>query len=85
MTNADYLVTGALFSLTSGLEIQVDLYPLVPDEEILHFSVRSQTPDTLIADVEQLSRDIAQKAFGDPAAMRLKKKRKVLMKAIKAL
>jgi hypothetical protein len=62
---ADYLVTGELFSLTSGLEIQVDLYPLVPDEEILHFSVRSQKPDTLIADVEQLSQDIAQKAFGD--------------------
>ncbi len=66
---ADYLVTGELFSLTGGLEIQVDLYPLVPNEEILHFSVRSQKPDTLIADVEQLSRDIAQKAFGDQPKM----------------
>ena len=62
--NADYLVTGSLFSLTSGLEIQVDLYPLVANEEILHFSVRSKTTDTLIKDVEQLSQDIAQTAFG---------------------
>lgn len=62
--HADYLVTGALFSLTSGLEIQVDLYPLVPEKEVLHFSVLSQKTDTLIADVEQLSQDIAETAFG---------------------
>ncbi|MGB3209664.1 MAG: VCBS repeat-containing protein [Desulforhopalus sp.] len=62
--NADYLVTGALFALTGGLEVQVDLYPLIPEQEILHFSVLSKTQDTLIADVEQLSRDIAQTAFG---------------------
>lgn len=62
---ADYLVTGALFSLTSGLETQVDLYPFDPEKEVLHFSVISPTADTLFADVEQLSRDIAQTAFGD--------------------
>jgi|GEM_PF-870076 len=61
----DYLVTGALFSLTSGLEIQVDLYPLVSGGKVLQFSVRSQKTDTLIADVEQLSAEIAQKVFGE--------------------
>ena len=66
---ADYLVTGALFSLTSGLEVQVELYPLIPDKEILHFSVRSKTPDTLIADVDRLSQDIAQTAFGYSSAL----------------
>jgi hypothetical protein len=65
---ADYLVTGEIFSLTSGLEIQVDIYPLVPDREILHFSVHSKTPDTLIADVDRLSGDIAQTAFGEKPA-----------------
>ena len=65
---ADYLVTGALFSLTGGLEIQVDLFPLAPEKEILHFSVLSKTPNTLIADVEQLSQNIAQTAFGDKSA-----------------
>lgn len=67
--NADYLVTGALFSLTSGLEVQVDLYPLVVNEEILYFSVRSKTTDSLIADVEQLTQDIAQTAFGYRSAV----------------
>lgn len=62
---ADYLVTGELFSLTTGLEIQVDVYPLVQDKEVLHFSALSKTPDTLIADVEQLSLEIAQTAFGE--------------------
>lgn len=60
----DYLVTGALFSLTDGLEIQVDLYPLVPEKESLHFSIFSQMTDNLIGDVEKLAREIAQKAFG---------------------
>jgi hypothetical protein len=61
---ADYLLTGEIFSLTRGLEILVDLYPLVPEKEALHFSVVANTPDTLIADVEQLAGDIAQTAFG---------------------
>jgi hypothetical protein len=65
---ADYLVTGEIFSLTSGLKIQVDMYPLVSDREVLHFSVHSKTPDTLIADVEQLSQDIGQTAFGEKPA-----------------
>jgi hypothetical protein len=61
---ADYLLTGELFALTGGLEILVDLHPLVPEKEVLHFSVLGKTPDTLIADVEQLAQDIAQTAFG---------------------
>lgn len=68
---ADYLVTGTLFSLTSGLEIQVDLYPLADDNEILHFSVISTNPDTLIADVEKLSGEIAQTAFGVETVLQL--------------
>jgi hypothetical protein len=63
--NADYLVTGEIFALTSGLETQVDLYPLIPEKQVLHFSAHSTTPDTLIADVEQLAREIAQAAFGE--------------------
>lgn len=76
-TNADYLVTGTLFALTSGLEVQVELYPLVPDEEILPFSVRSSMPDTLIDDLERLSQQIAVTAFGYPAAPAAKENRVV--------
>ncbi len=61
---ADYLLTGELFALTSGLEILVDLYPLLPEKEVQHFSIIVKTTDTLIADVEQLARDIAETAFG---------------------
>ncbi len=62
---ADYLITGELFALTSGLEIQVELYPLVPDKKVLQFTVLSQTPDSLIAKVDELSQDIAQTALGE--------------------
>ena len=65
----DYLVSGALFSLTNGLEIQVDLYPLIADKEILHFSVFSQMTDNLIGDVEKLAQEIAEKAFGDQSQL----------------
>jgi len=75
--NADYLVTGALFALTSGLEIQVELYPLVPKEEILNFSVRSPTPDTLIADIDKLSEEISQTAFGYRAVVQGKEAKTV--------
>ncbi len=61
---ADYLLTGELFALTSGLEVLVDLYPLVPEKEVMHFSLLAKTSDTLIADVEQLAGDIAETAFG---------------------
>ncbi|MGW8194410.1 MAG: hypothetical protein ACWGOX_09115, partial [Desulforhopalus sp.] len=62
----DYLVTGSLFALTGGLNTQVVLYPLVPDKEILRFSIISESTDTLIADIDNLSADIAHKAFGYP-------------------
>lgn len=61
---ADYLVGGALYGLKSGLNIQVVLYPFAPDREILRFSIITNTPDTLIADVEQLAGEIAQAAMG---------------------
>lgn len=61
---ADYLVSGSLFSLVSGLNIQVVMYPLAPEKEILRFSIVSKTAESLIADVEKLSREIAQDAFG---------------------
>jgi hypothetical protein len=60
----DYLVTGSLFAITSGLNTQVVLYPLSPDNEELRFSMLSNTADSLISDVEHLSQEIALTAFG---------------------
>lgn len=66
-TRVDYLVSGSLFSLVSGLNIQVAVYPLVAEKEVLRFSIVSKTNESLIADVEKLSRQIAEDAFGYPA------------------
>lgn len=66
--SADYLVTGTLFALTGGLEVQVELYPLVADAEILPFSIRSPRPESLIGDMERLAQQIAVTAFGYSAA-----------------
>lgn len=65
---ADFLVDGALYGLKSGLNVQVVLYPIAADKEILRFSIITNTPDTLIADVEQLAGEIVQAAIGKKAA-----------------
>ncbi len=62
--NADYLVTGALFSLTTGVNLQVVMYPLSPDKETLNFSVLSSHIEKLLPGVEKLAEDIAAQAFG---------------------
>ncbi len=71
---ADYLVTGSLYGLKSGLNIQVVLYPFTADKEILHFEAIVKNPEDMIVDVEKLSSDIAQSAFGykavDPATVK---------------
>lgn len=64
---ADFLVEGTLYGLKSGLNFQVVLYPLVPEKEILRFSIVTNTPETLITDIEQLAGEIAQAAIGGKA------------------
>ena len=68
---ADYLVTGSLYGLKTGMNIQVVLYPFTADKEILHFEAIVKNPEDMIIDVEKLSVEIAQSAFGykavDPA------------------
>ena len=61
---ADYLLTGTLFALTKGLNIQIAFYPLSREGEVLHFSTVAESDDLIIAQVEQLSKDIAVKVFG---------------------
>lgn len=61
---ADYIVTGELFSLTGGLNIQVALYPVKTTGEVLRFSVIVKKLDTLITDVHTLAEEIATSAFG---------------------
>lgn len=60
---ADYLVTGSLYGLKSGMNIQIVLYPFAADKEILHFEVLVKNPENIIVDVDKLSSEIAQSAF----------------------
>lgn len=62
--NADYLLSGALYGLSSGLNIQVTLLPLSEKGELLKFSVVSDATTSLLADVEKLTAQIAKEAFG---------------------
>ena len=61
---ADYLVSGSLYGLKAGMNIQVVLYPFAPDKEILHFEAIVKNPENMINDVEKLSAEIAQTVFG---------------------
>lgn len=66
-TFAEYLVTGSLYALKSGLSIQVVLYPFAADKEPLRFEVIAKNPENVISDIEKLVEEIAQSAFGAKA------------------
>lgn len=63
-TEADYLVTGSLYGLKSGMNIQVVLYPFAADKEVLRFESLVKQQEHVIDDVEKLAAEIAQSAFG---------------------
>jgi len=64
MPAADYLVTGSLYGLKTGMNIQVVLYPFTADKEILHFEAMVKNPENMMIEVEKLSAEIARSAFG---------------------
>lgn len=56
---ADYLVTGGLYGLKSGLSIQVTVYPLAVEEEVLRFERLVKNQDNLLPELERLAGEIA--------------------------
>ena len=66
-TEADYLVTGSLYGLKSGINIQVVLYPFAAGKEVLRFESLVKQQENVIADVEKLATEIAQTAFSGGA------------------
>ncbi|MBU1567075.1 MAG: VCBS repeat-containing protein [Proteobacteria bacterium] len=74
-TVADYLVSGSLYGLKTGLSIQVVLYPFAADKETLRFEALVKNSENMITDVDKLSLEIAQSVFGyktvdDPVALK---------------
>ena len=68
--SVDFLVTGSLYALKTGLSIQIVLYPFAADKEPLRFEAIVKNPESMILDVEQLSDAIAQSAFGYKSAVK---------------
>lgn len=65
ITAIDYFISGALFSLNSGLNIQISITPTDQGQESYDFSIVADPSISLIEDMEKLSSDIAQKVFGE--------------------
>lgn len=61
---ADYLVTGALFAVAKGLNVQIVFYPLSPTKKIVRFSVIAENDTMIFSRVDELTEDIAAKVFG---------------------
>ena len=62
-TAADYLVSGALFALSGGLNIQVSLYPLAVEKQVLQFSILSESPSALLDDVQGLAAEMVAAVY----------------------
>jgi curli biogenesis system outer membrane secretion channel CsgG len=62
---ADYLVTGSLYGLKTGLNIQVVLYPFTAGKETLRFQADVKNQENLMNDVERLAGEIVQSTLGN--------------------
>ena len=66
--DADYLVTGAIYALAKGVNVQVTMYPFDTTKEVLSFSRISEKQDNIISDCDALISEIVQKMFGKRSA-----------------
>lgn len=63
-TDADYLVTGGIYALASGINVQVTMYPFDSEQKVLNFSHLSENPENILAGNEVLIDDILKELFG---------------------
>ena len=64
---ADYLVTGSIYALASGINIQVAMYPFDPTLKVLNFSKISKQASDIISDNDALVETILKELLGDDA------------------
>lgn len=67
----DYILAGAMFETTAGLNVQMTLFPLDEELEVLNFTSLSPSENEVIADIEALSAEISNKGFGLESAAQL--------------
>lgn len=65
IADADYVVSGSLFALATGLDVQVSMYPTDPKESVMNFSHLAKTSADIIAGCDQLIATILQGVLGE--------------------
>lgn len=65
MEEADYLVTGGIYALANGINVQVALYPFDPSQKVLNFSKISEQATDIISDNDALISIILKELLGD--------------------
>ncbi|MFT5727313.1 MAG: TolB-like protein [Desulforhopalus sp.] len=63
---ADYLVTGGIYALANGINVQVTMYPFDSSQKVLNFSKISEQATDIIAGNDILIATILQELIGDP-------------------
>lgn len=65
---ADYLVSGGVYALADGINVQVTMYPFDSSQNVLNFSRISEKSSDIIGDNEELLATILKELFGDAVA-----------------
>lgn len=65
MGEADYLVTGGIYALANGINVQVTMYPFDSSQKVLNFSKISEEATDVIAGNDVLITTILQELIGD--------------------
>jgi TolB-like protein len=61
--DVDFLLSGNLFALAGGLNIQIALYPVKAEEKVHEYSIVVKNPENLITEIEQLVAEIGNENF----------------------
>ncbi len=62
--NVDYIVSGGLYSLEKGLQIQVTFHPATKEKQLVKLSILAEGDEKIVDAVNLLSERIAEKVFG---------------------
>jgi len=65
---ADYLVAGELYGLKGGLSLQVAVYPLSPEKEVLRFERLVKSQENLLPEMDRMVGEIAQALVPEKAS-----------------
>lgn len=65
---ADYLVTGGVYALANGINVQVAMYPFDSTKKVLNFSKISEEASDIISDNDAIITTMLKELFGESVA-----------------